>query len=71
MSEWNNMTDEQLVKLCLQGNASAQERLYNLFAQKMWTVCLRYMKNEEEAQDVLRAQIAAGPEDLQRPGAQQ
>ena len=54
MSEWNNMTDEQLVKLCLQGNASAQERLYNLFAQKMWTVCLRYMKNEEEAQDVLQ-----------------
>ena len=54
MSEWNNMTDEQLVKLCLQGNASAKERLYNLFAQKMWTVCLRYMKNEEEAQDVLQ-----------------
>ena len=48
------MTDEQLVKLCLQGNNSAQERLYNLFAPKMWTVCLRYMKNEEEAQDVLQ-----------------
>ncbi len=48
------MTDEQLVKLCLQGNAAAQERLYNLFAPKMWTVCLRYMKNEEEAQDVLQ-----------------
>jgi RNA polymerase sigma-70 factor (ECF subfamily) len=54
MSEYNYMTDEQLVKLCLQKNAAAQERLYNLFAPKMWPVCLRYMKNEEEAQDVLQ-----------------
>ena len=48
------MTDEQLVKECVSGNPIAQKKFYDLFAKKMMGVCLRYMNNEEEAQDVLQ-----------------
>lgn len=48
------MTEEQLVKACISGNASAQKEFYDLFAKKMMGVCLRYTNNYEEAQDVLQ-----------------
>lgn len=48
------MTDEQLVKECISGNATAQKTFYDLFAKKMMGVCLRYTKDPEEAQDVLQ-----------------
>jgi RNA polymerase sigma factor (sigma-70 family) len=48
------MTDEELVKECVSGNPIAQKKFYDLFAKKMMGVCLRYMSNEDEAQDVLQ-----------------
>jgi len=48
------MTEEQLVKACISGNASAQKEFYDLFAKKMMGVCLMYTNNYEEAQDVLQ-----------------
>jgi RNA polymerase sigma-70 factor (ECF subfamily) len=48
------MTEEQLVKACISGNASAQKEFYDLFAKKMMGVCLRYTNDYEEAQDVLQ-----------------
>ena len=48
------MTEEQLVKACISGNASAQKEFYDLFAKKMMGVCLSYTNNYEEAQDVLQ-----------------
>lgn len=49
-----SMTDEQLVNECVSGNAIAQKKFYDLFAKKMFGVCLRYTNNIEEAQDVLQ-----------------
>ncbi|WP_245676498.1 RNA polymerase sigma factor [Crocinitomix algicola] len=49
-----NMTEEQLVKECISGNAKAQKTFYDLFARKMMGVCLRYTKDPIEAQDVLQ-----------------
>lgn len=48
------MTEEQIVKECISGNALAQKKFYDLFAKKMMGVCLRYTNNYEEAQDVLQ-----------------
>jgi RNA polymerase sigma-70 factor (ECF subfamily) len=48
------MTDEDLVKECVSGNAIAQKKFYDLFAKKMMGVCLRYSKDYNEAQDVLQ-----------------
>ena len=48
------MTDEDLVKECVSGNAIAQKKFYDLFARKMMGVCLRYSNDYDEAQDILQ-----------------
>ncbi len=44
----------ELVQLCLNGNAAAQKRLYDLFAANMNGVCYRYARNGEDARDILQ-----------------
>lgn len=48
------MTEEQLIKECVSGNAIAQKEFYDLFAKKMMGVCMRYTNNYDEAQDILQ-----------------
>ena len=48
------MTDEQIVKGCINKNAIAQKNLYEKFARKMMGVCLRYCDSSEEAEDVVQ-----------------
>jgi RNA polymerase sigma factor (sigma-70 family) len=48
------MDDITLVNECVKGNARAQRMLFDKFAGKMMTVCLRYAKNTEQAEDVLQ-----------------
>jgi RNA polymerase sigma factor (sigma-70 family) len=48
------MTDEQLIEGCLNRNPLSQRKLYEKYSRKMMGVCMRYMNNREEAQDVLQ-----------------
>ena len=48
----NDLT--QLISDCATGKASAQARLYGLFAPKMFAVCMRYSKDQTEAEDNLQ-----------------
>ena len=48
------MDDATLIIECVNGNARAQRLLFDKFARKMFSVCLRYTKNEEQAEDVLQ-----------------
>ena len=48
------MEDYELVRECIKGNSRAQKALFDKFAQKMFSVCLRYMKKTEPAEDVLQ-----------------
>ncbi|NBU89828.1 MAG: RNA polymerase sigma factor [Flavobacteriia bacterium] len=48
------MDDTSLVTECLKGNSRAQKALFDKFAPKMLSVCLRYMKNIEKAEDALQ-----------------
>ncbi|HRP61619.1 MAG TPA: sigma-70 family RNA polymerase sigma factor, partial [Vicingus sp.] len=48
------LSDEQLVKKCLEKDPLAQKQLFESFSRKMMGVCLRYTKDAEEAQDVLQ-----------------
>lgn len=49
--EW---TDIELIEACLKENPSAQKLLYDKYSSKLYGICLRYCKNEEEAQDILQ-----------------
>jgi RNA polymerase sigma factor (sigma-70 family) len=48
------MEDAALVKECVNGNPRAQRALFERFAPKMMTVCLRYAKDTEQAEDVMQ-----------------
>ncbi len=48
------MDNEALVKECARGNAKAQRALFDKFAPKMLAVCMRYLKNKNEAEDALQ-----------------
>ena len=43
-----------IIKACIKGNRVAQNRLYQLFADKMYGLCLRYAEDEDEAKDILQ-----------------
>lgn len=44
---------KQLVEQCQRGNAFAQKRLFDQYANRLFRVSLRYVRNEPEAEEVL------------------
>lgn len=48
------MNEQTLIQKCIEGNAKAQKALFDKFAPKMMTVCLRYVSNRMEADDVIQ-----------------
>ena len=48
------MTDDELIDKCLQGDQKAQRALFDKFSRKMMSVCMRYLAEREEAEDVLQ-----------------
>ena len=48
-----SLTEEDLIQGCRKGKASAQRRLYDRLAPKMLGVCVRYIKDREEAEHVM------------------
>lgn len=46
--------EAKILKACRQGKAGAQKKLYEAYAANMLGVCLRYVKNMAEAEDVLQ-----------------
>ena len=48
------MSLEKLIKKCKQGDKKSQSEVYQLFAGKLFALCLKYSKNYQEAQDNLQ-----------------
>ena len=53
-SESHFMSDEQLVKDCVQKKPSAQKKLFDKFSRKMMGLCMRYASDTQEAQDIVQ-----------------
>lgn len=47
-------SNEELIRACIKGNQRACKQLYDTYSGTMMGVCLRYMGNRDEAQDVLQ-----------------
>lgn len=47
------VTEPELIAACLRGEPRAQRQLYNQFAGLMLTVCRRYLKRQEDAEEAL------------------
>jgi RNA polymerase sigma-70 factor (ECF subfamily) len=55
MTETSQFRDDaQLIAQCAQGNAKAQQHLYNRYAKRMYVTALRYSKTTFEAEDILQ-----------------
>lgn len=52
----DNHTDKLILILaeCIDNQPKAQKQLFDLLAPKMYNVCLRYAKDEDEAKDILQ-----------------
>lgn len=48
----DNQSD--IIKACLKGDRKSQKILYQIYADKMFGVCLRYANDEDEAKDILQ-----------------
>ena len=46
--------DSEIINGCVRGRRKDQELLYNKYSSKLYGVCLRYVKNKMEAEDVLQ-----------------
>ena len=46
--------DTDLIAGCINGDRQMQELLYHKFSPKMYSVCLRYSGNQEDARDLLQ-----------------
>lgn len=48
------LDNRELIEACIKGDRVAQRNLYDLFSRRMYVVCLRYTKSQQEAEDVLQ-----------------
>lgn len=48
-----SITEEELIEKCRKSNSKAQATIYDKYAAKMLAVCMRYIKEEHEAEDTM------------------
>jgi RNA polymerase sigma-70 factor (ECF subfamily) len=48
------MDEKQLIKGCIDGDRRAQKALFDKYSRKMMGVCLRYVKDAEDARDLMQ-----------------
>jgi len=49
-----SVIDEEIIRKCQNGNRQAQRVIYDSLAGKLFAVCLRYTRNQMEAEDCLQ-----------------
>lgn len=54
MSHISTLTESYLIEQCIKGNRQCQKEMYDRFASKMFAICLRYAKNQMDAEDILQ-----------------
>jgi DNA-directed RNA polymerase specialized sigma24 family protein len=47
-------THKDIVEKCKRGNRRAQFELYRLYSRAMYSICLRMVQQEQEAEDILQ-----------------
>ena len=48
-----SINDDEIIEGCLRGIRVAQQSLYEKYSAKMLGVCCRYLKDRDEAEDVM------------------
>src|SRR4051812_40049993 len=48
------LSENQLIEKCIGGERKSQKQLYDTYAPKMYAICLRYAKQQMDAEDILQ-----------------
>ena len=48
------LSESRLIENCISGSRKSQKELYDMYASKMFAICLRYTKNQMDAEDTLQ-----------------
>ena len=48
-----SITEEKLIDGCLKGKSWAQKALYERFSPLMMGICIRYLKDRDDAEDIM------------------
>jgi RNA polymerase sigma-70 factor (ECF subfamily) len=48
------LRDSGLIQKCIKGDRKSQKAMYDQYASKMFAICLRYAKNQMDAEDILQ-----------------
>jgi RNA polymerase sigma-70 factor (ECF subfamily) len=48
-----SLKENELIKGCLKNNSKAQRQLYDMYAPKMLGLCMRYVGEKQEAEDIM------------------
>ena len=54
MNTTSILSEKSLIENCINGNRKSQKELYDFFSPKMYAICLRYAKNQMDAEDILQ-----------------
>jgi len=54
MNPTSTLSEKSLIENCINGNRKSQKELYDMFSAKMYAICLRYAKNQMDAEDILQ-----------------
>ena len=54
MNELTNISDEKLVKGCIEDDSRSQKMLFDRYSRRMMGICLRYAANRQEAEDMMQ-----------------
>jgi len=49
-----DLTEESIIRGCLENDRKEQERLYRMFADEMYNVCLTYDQDRDAAKDIMQ-----------------
>ena len=62
----NFTLENLLIRKCIKGERKSQKELYEIFAPQMFAICLRYSKNQMDAEDILQEGFVKFFNNLQR-----
>lgn len=54
MISTSTLLETQLIDNCIKGDRKSQKELYDVYCTRMFSLCLRYAKNQMDAEDVLQ-----------------
>lgn len=54
MISTSTLFENQLIDNCIKGERKSQKEMYDMYAPRMFAICLRYSKNQMDAEDILQ-----------------